>query len=47
MTISDDGRGIDEEKVRERARVKGLFARAEEEYDSQKISCLLYTSRCV
>lgn len=41
MTISDDGRGIDEEKVRERARVKGLFARAEEEYDSQKIRELI------
>ena len=37
MTISDDGKGIDEERVRERARQKGLFASADEEYDPQKI----------
>ena len=37
MTISDDGKGIDEERVRERARQKGLFASADEEYAPQKI----------
>lgn len=37
MTISDDGKGIDEERVRERARQKGLFAGSDEEYDSRKI----------
>lgn len=37
LTISDDGRGIDEEKVRERAREKGLITSLEEEYDSGKI----------
>lgn len=41
MTISDDGRGIDEERVRERAREKGLFAGGEEEYDSRKIRELI------
>ena len=37
MTISDDGKGIDEERVRERARQKGLFAGSDDEYDSRKI----------
>lgn len=37
MTISDDGKGIDEERVRERARQKGLFAGSDEDYDSRKI----------
>ncbi|MFR5011814.1 MAG: ATP-binding protein [Acutalibacteraceae bacterium] len=37
MTISDDGKGIDEERVRERGQAKGLFAGSDEEYDPQKI----------
>lgn len=37
LTVSDDGRGIDEEKVRQKAREKKLFIRPEEEYDSQQI----------
>lgn len=41
MTISDDGKGIDEERVRERAREKGLFASADEEYDPEKIRELI------
>ena len=41
MTISDDGKGIDEERVRERARQKGLFASADE-YQPPKIKGLSY-----
>ena len=45
MTISDDGKGIDEERVRERARQKGLFASADPRYDPQKIrEFILYPS---
>lgn len=37
VSISDDGRGICEESVRQRAREKGLFKKPEEEYDFRKI----------
>lgn len=37
LTVSDDGKGIDEDKVRKRAREKGLFKKPEEEYDSQQL----------
>lgn len=37
ISLSDDGRGINEEKVRQRARERGLFKRPEEEYDFQEI----------
>lgn len=43
MSLSDDGKGIDELKIRERAREKGLFTRPEEEYNSQEIQELIFS----
>ena len=41
LSLSDDGTGIDEKRIRERARERGLFTRPEEEYDSQEIQELI------
>lgn len=43
LSLSDDGKGIDELKIRERAREKGLFTRPEEEYNSQEIQELIFS----
>lgn len=37
ITIGDDGRGLEEEKIRERARERGLFSKPESEYTSQEL----------
>lgn len=41
VEISDDGRGIDAEKLRKKAREKGLFTRPEEEYSMQDVYKLM------
>ena len=41
LSLSDDGTGLDEVKIRERARERGLFTRPEEEYDLQEIQELI------
>lgn len=41
LTVSDDGQGIDEEKVREKAREKSLIDRSWEESDFQEIKDVL------
>ncbi|WP_455616082.1 ATP-binding protein [Eisenbergiella sp.] len=41
LSLSDDGIGLDEGKIRERARERGLFTRPEEEYDLQEIQELI------
>lgn len=43
VEISDDGRGINAEKLREKAREKGWFTRPEEEYSLQDIYELMLT----
>lgn len=37
ISVSDDGKGLNEEKIKETAREKGFFKRPEEEYTSQEI----------
>lgn len=37
ITVSDDGKGIDEDSVRRRARERNLFTKPEEEYKPQEI----------
>ena len=41
LSLSDDGTGLDEVKIRERARGKRAFYQAEEEYDLQEIQELI------
>lgn len=41
LTLSDDGVGLDDVKIRERAREKGLFTRPEEEYSLQELQELI------
>ncbi|MDO4275374.1 MAG: ATP-binding protein [Eubacteriales bacterium] len=43
ISVSDDGRGIDEESVRRRARERGLFCKPEEEYEHWEILELVLT----
>ena len=37
ISVGDDGRGISEEAIRQRAREKGLFKRPEEDYDFREL----------
>ena len=41
LTIKDDGCGLDVDKIREKAREKGLFTKPEEEYDEQELRELI------
>ncbi|BFL48232.1 ATP-binding protein [Lactonifactor longoviformis] len=41
ISVSDDGRGLDEEKIKARARERGLFHRPEEEYSAQEIQSFI------
>lgn len=41
LTIKDDGCGLDLDKIRDRAREKGLFTKPEEEYDEQELKELI------
>lgn len=41
LSLSDDGTGLDDGKIRERARERGLFTKPEEEYNLQEIQELI------
>lgn len=41
ISVSDDGRGLDEEKIRARAKERGLFWKPDEEYSAQEIQSFI------